>query len=116
VQTEAVRAAPRPSPPTRRTRRSPRAERNPRPAQPIGVATAVEALVARAHERRGAGQGGCRREDLLADAGMLAHERPLPVVERARLGEDRVRNRDLAAVVERGGLAEGGLRLQTEAG
>ena len=60
------------------------AERDLVAAEPVRVARAVHALVARPHELRGGGQGGGGAEDPLADHGVLAHERPLLLVERHR--------------------------------
>ena len=71
----------------------------------VGVAAAVGPLVARADERGDAGQAGRGLEDPLADQRVAAHERPLVAVERAGLVEDRVRDRELADVVQGGGDA-----------
>ena len=44
-----------------------------------------------------------RAENPFAGDGVLAHDRPLGLVQRARLAEDAVRHRNLADVVELGG-------------
>ena len=54
-------------------------------AQAVGVAGAVEVLVARAHEPGDVAQGRGALEDALADERVTAHELPLVRVERAAL-------------------------------
>ena len=71
--------------------------------EPIRIAHAVHALLGRAHERRHLGQGGRGGQDPLADQRVAAHEAPLLVVQRAGLAEDRVRDRELADLVQLGG-------------
>jgi hypothetical protein len=73
--------------------------------QPIGIARAVPLLVRGAHERRHAGERVGAGNDALADERMTAHERPLVLVERTWLVEDRVRDRGLADVVQLGACA-----------
>ncbi len=51
-------------------------------------------------------QRGRCRDDPLAHERVLADELPLVGIERVGLGEDRVRNRDLAEVVQLSGLAQ----------
>ena len=68
--------------------------------EPVRVAAAVPALVARAHEPRDRAQRRRLEQDALADQWMAPHEAPLDRVERAGLVEDGVRNGDLADVAE----------------
>jgi hypothetical protein len=79
------------------------AERDLVARQAVRVAAAVEALVAGADQRRHRAERRRGAQDALADDRVLAHERPLPVVERPGLGENRVRHGHLADVVELGG-------------
>ena len=74
--------------------------------QPVRVAAAVPALVARAHEARHGPQRWSREQDALADDRVPAHEAPLGLVERPGLLEDRVGDGDLADVVELGGVRD----------
>ena len=76
------------------------------PGLPVRIAGAVESLVARANELADLRQRGSRRDDPLADERVLADELPLVGVERVGLGENRIRDRDLAEVVQLAGLAE----------
>ena len=69
-------------------------------ADPVGVAAAVPALVARADDGEHLAQRGDRREDGLAGDRVAAHDPPLGVVERAGLVQDRLRDADLPDVVE----------------
>ena len=50
------------------------------------------------------GERRCGGDDPLPDERVLAHELPLLRVERAGLGQDRVRDRHLAEVVQLAGL------------
>ena len=61
--------------------------------------------------------GGAASEQLVADDRVPAHLRPLGVVERPGLGDDRRVDRDLADVVELGGAADEGAveRVDAEA-
>ena len=69
------------------------AERDLVAAQPVRIAAAVPALVARADEPGHRTQRGRGQQDALADQRVAAHEAPLDRVERAGLVEDRVRAR-----------------------
>ena len=62
--------------------------------------------MARAHERGDRAQRRRGGDDALADDRVAADELPLGVVERGGLVEDRVGDRDLADVVQRGGVAD----------
>src|SRR5207249_7501458 len=66
----------------------------------VGIAGAVEMLVARAHDRCNVEEGGRGGEDPFTDDDVALHERPLGFVQGAGLVEDRVRNRELADVVQ----------------
>ena len=90
-----------------------RAERDVRGREPVRVARAVHALVARADEPRAALERRGGGEDALADDGVAADQRPLGVRQRAALLQDRLRDRHLADVVERGRVAQ---RLELAAG
>src|SRR3954451_6940517 len=68
--------------------------------QAVRIAAPVIALVTRADQPRHALERRCRAQDAVADDGVLAHEAPLGVVERARLVENRVGHGDLADVVQ----------------
>ena len=83
-----------------------RAERDRVAGEAVGVAAAVEALVARAHELRDVGQRRRGGQDALADERVAAHERPLVLVQRPGLVEDRVGDGELADVVQLGALAD----------
>ena len=72
------------------------------PFRRVGIAGAVEALVARAHEAGARGERWRCEDDALADHRVAAHELPLVLVERAGLVEDLVRDRGLADVVKLG--------------
>ena len=76
------------------------------PARPVRVAAAVPALVAGAHDAGHAGELGGGADDALADDRVLAHVLPLVLGELARGVQDRVGDRDLADVVQRGGAAD----------
>ena len=80
-----------------------RAERDGLAGQAVGVAAAVPALVAGAHDAPHGAQRLGRADDALADDRVLADEAPLGLVERAGLVQDRVRDGDLADVVQLGG-------------
>ena len=73
-----------------------------RPGEAIGIAVAVDALVRRAHDRRGAVEHGRRAEDRLARQRVPAHDVPLRLVQRPRLVQDRARDHHLADVVQVG--------------
>src|SRR5689334_19947407 len=78
----------------------PGAERDRIAAQAVGVAAAIPALVVVADdrpERRAPGEG---QADPLADDRVAPHLGPLPVGQRAGLGQDRVADPDLADVME----------------
>src|SRR5687767_6519312 len=94
----------------------PAAHRNGVAGQAVGVAAAVPALVLVAHDPRYAPESRDRPEDALADDRMLLHQDPLVVVEWTVLVQDRVRDADLADVVQQGrGLHAGDLvRVQGE--
>ena len=83
-----------------------RAERDLLAGEAVRVAGAVPALVAGAHEPRDAAERGRGGDDALADQRVAADERPLVLVERPGLVEDRVGDRDLADVVQLGGVAD----------
>ena len=68
--------------------------------QPIGIARAVPALVARAHERREVPQAGDLGEDLRAADRVRAHDDALAAVQRPREVEDPSRHGELADVVQ----------------
>ena len=85
------------------------------PAVGVGVAVAVPALVAGAHQLGDGAEGRRGGDDALADEGVAAHEGPLVVVERAGLVEDRVGDGHLAHVVQLGGHAHVVERLAFEA-
>src|SRR6478735_12472905 len=76
------------------------------PARPVGVAAAVPALVARAHELGDGAQRDGGAEDALADERVAGDERPLVGVELPGLVEDRAGDGDLADVVELRRLAD----------
>ncbi len=76
------------------------------PCEAVGVAVAVPALVAGAHEPRNRLERRRSGEDALAEDRVAAHERPLALVERAGLREDRFGYRRLADVVHLGGAHE----------
>ena len=78
----------------------PRAERDVLPAQPVRVAGAVEALVVVLDRRHGVAEEAEPVDDPRALLRVVLHERPLQPGERRRLEEDRVRDRELADVVE----------------
>ena len=78
----------------------PRAERDLLACEPVRIAVAVPALVARADQRRDRCHRRRRRQDPLADRRVGHHQRPLVVVERPDLVQDAVGDRDLADVVE----------------
>ena len=69
------------------------AERDLLAREPVRVARAVEALVARAHEPRHAAERRRGAQDPLADHGVLADEAPAPRRRAGRACEDRVRDR-----------------------
>jgi len=74
----------------------------------VGVAAAVEALVVVAHEPEHLGREAAEAADqLLSVLGVAADDRVLARVERAGLVEDRVRDRELADVVEKAGDRDG---------
>src|SRR5438128_7015873 len=77
-----------------------RAERDLLTGEPIWVAATVPALVRGAHQRGHRRQRRGLAENALADDRVAAHERPLVRVQRAWLGEDRVRYSRLADVVQ----------------
>ena len=68
--------------------------------QAQGVAAPVEPLVVVEHDRRGVAQGARLLEDDLPDLGVLGHDAPLRRHEVAGLGQDLVRDGELAQVVE----------------
>src|SRR5512133_1027793 len=78
-------------------------ERDALAGQAVGVAAAVPAFVAGAPDPADGAQRLGRADDALADDRVLADEAPLGVVERAGLVQDRVRDGDLADVVQLGG-------------
>src|SRR5258708_37978004 len=73
--------------------------RNLAPAKTVGIAAAVVTLLAMPDDRKKARRGLQRPHDRLADRHMLSHARGLDLVERARLGQDRVRTADLSKAV-----------------
>src|SRR5207253_6521052 len=77
-----------------------RAERDLLAGEAVRIAATVPALVARADDRRDVRERLDRREDPLADDRVRAHHRPLLVVERRALVQHRLRDADLADVVE----------------
>ncbi len=95
----------------------PRAERDLVAGEAVGVALAVPALVAGAHERRDGLQRRRRADDALPDDGVLLDDRPLVVVQRAGLVQDGRGHRDLADVVQLAGAAQvlQRVRVQPEA-
>ena len=78
----------------------PRPDRDLLAGEPVRVAAAVVPLVVVEHDRRRVAQRAGLLEDDLADLGVLGDDPPLRLVELARLGEDLVRDRELAQVVE----------------
>ena len=83
-----------------------RAERDLVPAQTVRIAGAVEALVVVPDRRHGVGHEAETVDDPGSLGGVPAHQAPLLGVETRRLHQDRVRDRQLADVVEEGGVAE----------
>src|SRR4029077_11244906 len=74
--------------------------------QPVRVTRAVEALVVVADGRHGVVQKAEAVDDACPFLRMALHERPLLGGQARRLQENRVRNRELADVVEEGGMSE----------
>ena len=68
--------------------------------QGVRISMSVPALVTGAHHLGHRDERGRRAQDPLADDGVLVDERPLALVERARLVQDRVRDRHLSDVVQ----------------
>jgi hypothetical protein len=75
-------------------------------AQAVGIALAVEALVARADQPRDPREGWGGAHDALSDQGVVVHERPLALIERSRLPQNALRDRDLADVVQLRGVRD----------
>ena len=71
--------------------------------EPVGIAAAVPAFVRAAHDVCDRSQRACGGDDPLADQRVLAHEADLFEVQRTWLVENRIRDRDLADVVQLGG-------------
>ena len=86
----------------------PRLERNLRTGDPVRVSGAIPALVVSARDGRGHREDPVRTatEDLDADGGMTLHDRDFACVESPGLAQNRVRDADLADVVERSGPAD----------
>ena len=84
------------------------------PALLVRVALAVPALVTGADDRADVAELVDRREDLRAQLRVHLDQRALVVVERAGLQEDRVRDADLADVVEERAELEALERLTVE--
>src|SRR5207247_4118161 len=78
----------------------PRDARNLARPQPVRVARPVEALVVVTDDREQARRRMQRADDALPDLDMRLHLRQLDRVERSGLVEDRVRDADLAYVVD----------------
>src|SRR5579864_1273972 len=74
-------------------------------SQSVGIPRAVPMLLVVADQFRHRLHSVHRKEDLLADSGMLPHDDPLLVGEGSRLFEDLVGHPDLSDVVEQGGPA-----------
>ena len=81
----------------------------------VGITGAVEALVTVAHDRSDLFEPVDRRDDPLAELRMLLDELPLLGCERPRLRQDRLRNADLADVVEQRAELETLERTRVEA-
>ena len=84
----------------------PRAERDLLPSQAVRIAGAVEALVMVADRRNGVAEEAEPVDDARALVGVALHQRPLLLRQARRLQQDRVRDRQLADVVEERGVAE----------
>ena len=84
----------------------PRAERDLLALQAVGIAGAVEALVVVADRRNGVAEEAEPVDDAGALVGVALHQRPLLLRQARRLQQDRVRDRQLADVVEEGRVAE----------
>ena len=82
------------------------AERDLLVPEPVGVAGAVEALVVMADRRHGVAEEAEAVDDARALVGVALHQRPLLLREARRLEQDRVRDRELADVVEERRVAE----------
>ncbi len=80
----------------------PRLERDVVAREAVRVAGAVEALVAAPHDAPDFGELLDRSEDARAEVGMRLDDRALVVGQRPGLREDRLRDPDLADVVEEG--------------
>jgi len=83
-----------------------RTERNVVAGEPVGVPRSVEPLVVMADRRHGVAQEAEAVDDRRTFGGVARHDRPLVVGEACRLQEDRVRDPELADVVEEGCVAE----------
>ena len=70
------------------------------PAQSARVAGAVEALLVTQHDVRGLPHAGHLRHDAIAHFRMSAHFLPFAVAQRPLLEQDRVRDSDLADIVQ----------------
>ena len=84
----------------------PGAERDLLAAEPVRVAGAVEALVVVADRRHRVLEEAEAVDDARALLGVALHQRPLLARQARRLEEDRVRDRELADVVEERRVAE----------
>ena len=82
------------------------AERDLLAPQPVGVARAVEALVVVADRRDRVAEESEPVDDAGALVGVALHQRPLLLRQARGLQQDRVRNRELADVVEERRVAE----------
>ena len=81
-------------------RHDPRPDRDLAAGEAVGIAAAVVPLVVVEHDRRRVAQRAGLLEDDLADLRVLRHDPPLGRREVAGLGQDLVRDRELAEVVE----------------
>jgi hypothetical protein len=77
-----------------------RADRDLLAREPVRVARAVDPFMDAAHELRHPRQCRRRRDDPLAHSGMALDVLPFGGIERTWLVEDRIRDRDLADVVQ----------------
>src|SRR5436190_19530343 len=78
----------------------PRLQRNLPAGDSVRIAPSVEVLVAAPDDRAHFREPLDRRQNLLAELGMLLHDPPLLGCERTRLEQDAGRDPDLADVVE----------------
>src|SRR2546425_13031021 len=83
-----------------------RLERNLLAPESAGITAAVDALVVCDHDVGFAAEARYPHEDLVAEVWVALDDGPLVGVEGARLVEDRIRDSDLAHIVEKAGACE----------